>query len=96
MEPVCITTRADYDLYRMHGYEPLIDRHFMVAIRLRVAIQRELFGTGHTPEENEKFYRWCWDHYPHICQETISFVLKCTTNGKTGTVKVCGYMQLTN
>ena len=71
MEPVCITTRADYDLYRMHGYEPLIDRHFMVAIRLRVAIQRELFGTGHTPEENEKFYRWCWDHYPHICQETM-------------------------
>jgi hypothetical protein len=36
-----------------------------------VAIQRELFGTGHTPQENEKFYRWCWDHYPHICAETM-------------------------
>ena len=40
-------------------------------IRLRVCIQRELFGTGHTPEENEKFYRFCWAHKSHVCEETM-------------------------
>jgi len=38
---------------------------------LRVSIQRELFGEGHTPAENEKFYRWCWEHKPHICEECM-------------------------
>ena len=71
MEPVCIATHAEYELCKARGYEPLVDRRFTMEIRLRVAIQRELFGTGHTPEENEKFYRWCWNHYPHICQETM-------------------------
>ncbi len=78
MFPYLITTRAEYDLAKAHGFEPLIgferikgETIFQLEIRLRVAIQRELFGTGHTPEENEKFYRWCWDHYPHICSETM-------------------------
>lgn len=71
MEPVCIATRAEYELCKARGYEPLVDRRFAMEIRLRVAIQRELFGTGHTPEENEKFYRWCWDHYPHYCAECM-------------------------
>ena len=71
MEPVCIATRAEYELCKARGYEPLVDRRFTMEIRLRVAIQRELFGTGHTPEENEKFYRWCWDHYPHHCAECM-------------------------
>ena len=71
MEPVNIYTREDYDYCKQRGYEPLVDRRFAMDIRLRVCIQRELFGTGHTPEENEKFYRWCWNHYPHICQETM-------------------------
>ena len=71
MEPVCIATHAEYELCKARGYEPLVDRRFTMEIRLRVAIQRELFGTGHTPEENEKFYRWCWDHYPHICAECM-------------------------
>ena len=71
MEPFPITTRAEYDLCKAHGIEPLIDRRFAMDIRLRVAIQRELFGTGHTPQENERFYRFCWDHYPHQCAETM-------------------------
>lgn len=69
--PCVIDTRDDYERAVKMGYEPLIDYHFELEINLRVSIQRELFGTGHTPEENEKFYRWCWAHYPHICSETM-------------------------
>ena len=71
MEPFVIDTRELYDYARQRGYEPLIDRRFAVEINLRVSIQRELFGTGHTPQENERFYLFCWDHYPHICSETM-------------------------
>ena len=71
MEPILIDTREMYFYCIQRGYEPLIDRRFAMEIHLRVSIQRELFGTGHTPEENERFYRWCWDHYPHICAECM-------------------------
>lgn len=71
MEPIAIDTRADYDYCRTQGFEPLNDRRFVMEHRLRVSIQRELFGTGHTPEENEKFYRWCWQHSPHVCSECM-------------------------
>ena len=71
MEPIVIDTRELYDFVRTRGYEPLIDRRFAVEINLRVSIQCELFGRGHTPEENEHFYRFCWDHYPHVCSETM-------------------------
>ena len=71
MEPIVIDTRELYDYARQRGYEPLIDRRFSLDINLRVSIQRELFGTGHTPEENERFYRFCWEHYPHICSECM-------------------------
>ena len=72
MEPIVITTRDQYELCKQQGFEPLLGLHlFPMDIRLRVAIQRELFGTGHTPQENERFYRWCWDHYPHRCAETM-------------------------
>ncbi len=69
--PIRIDSRAEYDYVKSRGYEPLIDRRFALAVPVRVSIQRELFGRGHSPEENEKFYRWCWEHYPHICQETM-------------------------
>lgn len=71
MEPIVIDTRELYDFARKRGYEPLVDRRFAVEINLRVSIQRELFGRGHTPEENERFYRFCWYHYPHVCSETM-------------------------
>lgn len=71
MEPIVIDTREMYDYCKMRGYEPLIDRRFAMEIHLRVTIQRELFGRGHTPEENEKFYRWCWNHKRHICEECM-------------------------
>lgn len=71
MKPHEITTREEYDYCRAQGFEPLLDRRFALDIRLRVAIQRETFGRGHTPEENERFYRWCWEHLPHVCEETM-------------------------
>lgn len=71
MNPVEIGTRAEYDYCVSRGYEPLIDRRFVMAHTLRVSVQRELFGNGHSPAENEKFYRWCWEHKPHICEECM-------------------------
>lgn len=89
MEPIVIDTRELYDYARKRGYEPLIDRRFVVKHNLRVSIQQELFGKGHTPEENERFYRWCWEHRPHICEECMkplkeysaSFVSHILTRG---------------
>jgi len=72
MNPIPIDTREMYDLARGRGYEPLIDRRFAVEIHLRVSLQRELFGAGHSTEENERFYRWCWTHKPHYCEETMT------------------------
>lgn len=71
MTPIRIETREEYDYCKSRGYEPLLDRRFAMEISLRVDIQRELFGRGHTPAENERFYRWCWEHLPHQCEETM-------------------------
>lgn len=72
MEPYLITERFEYDYAVSRGYEPLIDtKHFQLEIRLRISIQNEKFGTGHTPIENERFYKWCWEHMPHRCEETM-------------------------
>lgn len=70
-QPIPINTREEYDLCVAHGLQPLLDDRFAMDISLRVCIQREQFGRGHTPEENERFYRWCWAHLPHICEETM-------------------------
>lgn len=45
-------------------------------IRLRVEIQRELFGhcvfgRGNIPQANERFFRWVWEHKPHRCEECL-------------------------
>ena len=37
----------------------------------RLEIQQELFGAGHSPEENDRFYRWCWKMKPHYCEECM-------------------------
>lgn len=70
-ETVRIETREEYDACVRVGIEPLINRACNLDIHLRIEIQQELFGKGHTPAENERFYRWCWEHYPHRCQETM-------------------------
>ena len=76
-EPYILTERYEYDYCVKHGYEPLIDtRDFCLDIRLRVEIQRELFGhcvfgRGDIPKANERFFRWVWAHKPHRCEETL-------------------------
>lgn len=66
-----IDTREQYDAWRAEGAEPLVNWMFDIEINLRASIQRELFGKGHSPQENEAFYRWCWKRLPHICEETM-------------------------
>lgn len=60
-----------YKYAKSKGYEPLTDKRFEMPIKVRVDVQCYLFGTGHTPAENERFYRYCWDLYPHICEECM-------------------------
>ena len=60
-----------YKYAKSKGYEPLIDKRFEMPIKVRIDVQRYLFGTGHTPAENERFYRYCWELYPHICEECM-------------------------
>jgi len=74
MTPIVITERYEYDYCIDRGFQPLIDtRNFSMDIKLRVAIQQELFGRGirDTMVANERFFRWVWAHKPHICEETM-------------------------
>lgn len=60
-----------YKYAKSKGYEPLTDKRFEMPIKVRIEVQRYLFGAGHTPAENERFYRYCWELYPHICEECM-------------------------
>lgn len=71
MYEIRIDNRELYDYARSRGFEPLIDRRFIVEHGLRVQLQRELFGRGHSPEENERFYRWAWGHKVQVCEECM-------------------------
>ena len=72
MDAFPIDSRELYEYARSRGYEPLIQtRFFRLEIGLRKELQRERFGNGHTPEENEKFYRWMWANKPHYCEECM-------------------------
>lgn len=66
-----IASRSEYDDAVSRGYEPLKDLWLTMSHNLRLEIQREKFGAGHTPAENERFYRWCWEHKPHQCEECL-------------------------
>lgn len=72
--PIPIKDREEYLYVTNRGYEPLLDyKRFKLDIRLRVELQRELFGRNviDTMRANEKFFRWVWDHKPHRCEETL-------------------------
>lgn len=78
MEPYLLTDRDEYQYCINRGYNPLIDiKHFTMDIRLRVEIQRELFGhciTGRGANimaANERFFRWVWELKPHRCEECL-------------------------
>lgn len=73
---IFITEKFEYDYCLSRGFCPLIDNNFVLDIRLRVAIQREMFGLATGSKRNimlanEKFFRWVWEHKKHICEETM-------------------------
>lgn len=71
MMPYLITSRVEYDYAVGRGYEPLLGGLLEMEHELRLEVQREKFGSGHTPAENERFYRWCWEHKAHECEECL-------------------------
>lgn len=77
MEPYLLTIREEYEYCLTRGFCPLLDiRRFRMDIRLRVEVQRELFGhctfgRGNIPQANERFYRWMWEYKAHQCEETL-------------------------
>ena len=68
---VSIKTRKDYEQARKEGFEPLIDKNFEMPIKLRVELQRELFGKNGNQEANQKFYAWTWNYSDHWCSECM-------------------------
>lgn len=72
---IIIKERWEYDYCVSRGANPLLDPSFEMDINLRVAIQQELFGRGvfgkDVMKANDKFFRWCWVHMKHICEETM-------------------------
>lgn len=52
MEPILLTDREEYQFVTDRGFCPLLDyKRFTMDIRLRVEIQRELFGAESFGEE---------------------------------------------
>lgn len=78
MEPYLLTDRDEYQYCIQRGFNPLLDiKHFTMDIRLRVEIQRELFGHcvfgrgANIMAANERFFRWVWDNKLHQCEECL-------------------------
>jgi hypothetical protein len=63
-----ITNREDYDALLKRGIDCLYDKRYHLEIGLRREIQREKFGTN-TIANNQKFYRFCIEHLPMVCEE---------------------------
>ena len=67
-----ISDIEQYQFYTHKGFEPLIDwRNFHIEISLRKKLQEHIFGKGNSQRNNEKFYKWVWEHKPHYCEETM-------------------------
>ena len=66
-----INSRFEYDYCISRGFNPLHEwRLFKMDFRLRMMIQYELFGTADFKKQNQRFYEYCWNNFPHYCQET--------------------------
>lgn len=76
MNPIEIDNIQDYDYCLSQGFEPLADNRFIVKHDVRIEAQQRLFGTGNSEEQNIKFYRFCWKHKPHICEECMKPLLE--------------------
>lgn len=76
MEPVIITEAEEYNICIQRGYEPLLDVRFKIDIKLRIDIQREIFGNsflsrGDVVQANQRFYQWMWERKKHYCEECL-------------------------
>lgn len=49
--------------------DPLRSEWAEIPIEIRIEIQGRLFGKQ-SRENDARFYRWIYDHVPHICEET--------------------------
>jgi len=66
-----INSRLEYDYVVSRGHQPLLDwKKYIMPIELRLLIQDEYFGAADFQKENQKFYRWVWEHSIHNCAET--------------------------
>ena len=63
-----ITTIEEYEYAVARGYEPLLDERIPMSIELRKEVQRRKFGKN-SIEGNARFYKWCLEHKPNICEE---------------------------
>lgn len=76
-EPYIIRTKEEYQYCRERGVDPLfLIPQLQMDFELRQQIQRELFGhytlsTGDIPTQHNRFYRWMWEHRPHVCEEYV-------------------------
>lgn len=67
--PPILFDREAYDSAVKRGIDPLCADAWKLpmSIELRKEIQRELFGKS--ASENQKFYRYCLEHKPMVCEE---------------------------
>ena len=54
------------------GINILTNPELILDIQDRVLIQNWLFKRGSVPENNERFYRYCWEYKPHFCEESTA------------------------
>lgn len=78
MDKILLTTQPEYDLVVSRGFQPLLpNRFFRLDIKLREAIQKQMFGhciRGRGSDimaANDRFFHWVWEHKPHICEECM-------------------------
>lgn len=78
MDKILLTTQPEYDLVVSRGFQPLLsNRFFRLDIKLRIVIQRQIFGhcvTGRGSDiiaANDRFFHWVWEHKPHYCEECM-------------------------
>ena len=58
-----ITTEREYQICRERGYEPLIDKRFVLPIRLRYDLQNQMFNN------DVEYYRYAYKIHPTKCCE---------------------------
>ena len=77
-----IETNEEYAYCISRGYVPLIDERFPMSHTFRVEKQKEMFGKNGAVG-NSKFYLWCIEHKPHICEECgkpLPFINACNVS----------------